>query len=98
MCPIMPCRRASWRRRYTKTSDGSGRNVSASARKRRTGRSKVRFRSLRISSLARRQTGCAVRVRLEEEKKRLEDEERASHEANRELYQVFNDLQGISQE
>ncbi|KAH3742895.1 dynamin family GTPase [Pelomyxa schiedti] len=37
-----------------------------------------------------------VRAKVEEERRRLEEEERTASSSNRELYRLFNDLQGIA--
>lgn len=39
-----------------------------------------------------------VKGRLQEEKERVEKDLQQSHETNKELYALFNDLQGISHE
>lgn len=39
-----------------------------------------------------------VKRKIKDEEKRITDEEETSYQANRELYALFNDLQGISKE
>jgi hypothetical protein len=39
-----------------------------------------------------------IRSKVEDERRRLDDEERLSSASNRDLFKLYNDLQGISHE